>query len=61
MKKSLKALFTDNEWDLDLSKVIGFVCMVAGLVGYFKQLNGFEWIIGTGIGLLGLSKAVDGK
>lgn len=35
MKKFLKSLFTDGEWDGDLTKVLGFCIVVLGIVGWF--------------------------
>lgn len=60
MKKFFKSLFTDKTWDFDISKLIGFVCVVAGFVGYFLEKDGYQWLIGTGVGLLGVAKFTEG-
>lgn len=33
------SLFTDNDWDGDVTKVFGVVIVVVGLVGWLKGLN----------------------
>lgn len=55
----LTSLFTDKDWDLDLSKVVGFIVIGCGIAGFF--MNKDEGIImamlGFGAGLLGIAKA----
>lgn len=59
MKKFLKSLFTDKEWDFDLAKVMGFVAMVFGFTGFLmgKEQSLVMGMLGFGAGLLGISKA----
>lgn len=60
MKDFFKSLFTDREWDADITKIIGFVCIVCGVVGFFMAKSDFQWVIGFGAGLLGWKAQVDG-
>lgn len=55
-KNWLTSLFTDKEWDLDLAKVLGFVIVVAGIVGFFLGKSDFQWIIAFGSGLIATGK-----
>lgn len=59
-KNWLKSLFTDKEWDLDLSKVVGFGCVVVGIVGFFLAKEGFQWLLTFGVGLLGFKSKIEG-
>ena len=54
--KFLKSLFTDGEWDGDITKVLGFCIVIAGVVGWFKGLNDVELIIGFGATLAASGK-----
>lgn len=56
MKKWLKSIFTDNEWDADATKIFGFCIVVAGVVGFFLQKNDFQWLIGFGASLIASGK-----
>lgn len=57
MKKNwLTSLFTDREWDTDLTKVLGFIVVMAGLVGFFLGKNDFQWIVMFGSGLIATGK-----
>ena len=56
MKKFIKSLFTDREWDADLTKVLGFVIVMAGLVGFFLGKNDFQWVTVFGSGLIATGK-----
>lgn len=58
-KKKLSALFTDKDWDLDLTKIMGFVSMACGFAGFFlKYDEGLVMaMLGFGAGLLGITKA----
>lgn len=60
MNRFFKSLFTDREWDADLSKIVGFACVVCGVVGFFMGKDNFPWVIGFGAGLLGWKSQVDG-
>lgn len=57
-KNWLTSLFTDKDWDLDLSKVVGFIVIGCGIAGFF--MNKDEGIVmamlGFGAGLLGIAK-----
>ena len=54
--KFLKSLFTDIEWDGDLTKVAGLVLVALGVIGFFLEKPGFEWLIGFGGGLVSTGK-----
>lgn len=53
------SLFTDKDWDFDLAKVMGFISMACGFVGFFlKYDEGLVMaMLGFGAGLLGITKA----
>lgn len=55
-----KSLFTDKEWDFDLSKVVGFGAVVCGVVGFFLAKDGFQWLLTFGVGLLGWKSKIEG-
>lgn len=55
-KNWLTSLFTDRDWDCDLTKVLGFAIIVAGLVGFFLCKNDFQWVIAFGSGLIATGK-----
>lgn len=55
-KNWLTSLFTDRDWDLDLAKVVGFVIVVAGIVGFFLGKSDFQWIVAFGSGLIATGK-----
>lgn len=55
-KNWLTSLFTDKEWDCDITKVLGFGIVVAGLVGFFLSKADFQWIIAFGSGLIATGK-----
>lgn len=60
MKKNwLTSLFTDKDWDLELSKVVGFAVIGCGLAGFFlgKDEGVVTAMLGFGSGLLGITKA----
>lgn len=59
-KNWFTSLFTDKDWDFDLSKVLGFACVVCGIVGFFmnKETANFLGMLGFGAGLLGINKVV---
>ena len=51
-KNWLTSLFSDKEWDCDITKVLGFGIIVAGLVGFFLGKSDFQWFIAFGSGLI---------
>ena len=55
-KNWLTSLFSDKEWDCDITKVLGFVIVVAGIVGFFLGKSDFQWIIAFGSGLIATGK-----
>ena len=55
-KNWFTSLFTDREWDTDLTKVLGFAIIVAGLVGFFLEKSDFQWIVGFGSTLVATGK-----
>ena len=56
MKKIIKALFTDREWDADATKFFGFIIVVVGLVGFWLGKTDFQWIVGFGASLIASGK-----
>lgn len=55
-KNWLTSLFTDKDWDFDLSKLIGFVCVACALTGFFIGKTDYLPLLGAGTALLGISK-----
>ena len=56
-KKNLfTSLFSDREWDTDITKVLGFGIIVSGLVGFFLGKSDFQWVIAFGSGLIATGK-----
>lgn len=55
-KNWFTSLFTDREWDTDLTKVIGFAIVVAGIVGFFMEKSDFQWLMAFGSGLIATGK-----
>jgi len=56
MLNAIKSLFTDREWDADITKIIGFGVVVAGIVGFFMGKSEFQWIVAFGSGLIATGK-----
>lgn len=50
------SLVTDKDWDGDGAKFAGFVLLILGLVGFFKQLSDFQWVIAFGAAMIGTGK-----
>lgn len=46
------SLWTDREWDADLTKVAGFVITIVGLIGWWQCKPDFQWVVGFGIGAM---------
>lgn len=55
-KNWFTSLFTDKDWDSDLTKVLGFAIIVAGLVGFFLGKSDFQWVVGFGATLVATGK-----
>ena len=55
-KNWFTSLFTDREWDCDITKVIGFAIVVAGIVGFFMEKSDFQWLMAFGSGLIATGK-----
>ena len=55
-KNWFTSLFTDGQWDFDITKVLGFCIVVAGLVGFFLGKADFQWVISLGSGLIATGK-----
>ena len=55
-KNWFTSLFSDREWDFDLTKVLGFGIIVFGLVGFFLCKPDFQWVIAFGSGLVATGK-----
>ena len=51
-KNWFTSLFTDREWDFDITKVLGFCIIIAGLTGFFLEKPDFQWVISLGSGLI---------
>lgn len=56
MKKWISSLFSDREWDADLTKIFGFIITVVGLVGFFLAKPDFQWVVAFGSGLIATGK-----
>lgn len=55
-KNWFTSLFSDKEWDFDITKVLGFLIVVAGIVGFFLEKSDFQWIVAFGSGLIATGK-----
>lgn len=55
-KNWFTSLFTDSDWDFDLTKVLGFCIVVTGIVGFFLNKADFQYIIAFGAGLIATGK-----
>lgn len=55
-KNWFRSLFTDREWDADLTKIFGFCITLAGIVGFFLEKPDFQWIVAFGSGLIATGK-----
>lgn len=55
-KNWFTSLFTDREWDSDLTKVLGFGIVVTGLIGFFMGKSDFQWVVSLGAGLIATGK-----
>lgn len=51
-----RSLFSDGEWDIDSTKIFGFIVIIAGLVGFFIGKSDFQWVIAFGSGLISTGK-----
>lgn len=60
MIKAIKSIFSDKDFDADASKIIGIACTVCGIVGFFLELSEWQWLVGFGVGLLGIKAKVEG-
>lgn len=52
----MTSMFTDREWDADITKITGFALIVVGVVGFFIQKENFQWVMTFGAGLLASGK-----
>lgn len=55
-KNWFTSLFSDKEWDFDITKVLGFAVVVAGIVGFFLERSDFQWIVAFGSSLIATGK-----
>ncbi len=55
MKQIVEALFTDGDWDPDLTKILGFGLVVVGVIGWFMGKDP-AFIIGFGASLAASGK-----
>ena len=60
IKEFLNSLFSDKDFDWDLSKFVGFGCVVVGIVGFFLAKDNFQFVFLAGCGLLGWKNKVEG-
>ena len=51
-----KSLFTDGNWDADLSKVWGTITVIIGFIGFFIEKPNFEWLVAGGLSLIATGK-----
>lgn len=56
IKEVITSLFTDRQWDADLTKVVGFALIVAGVLGFFMEKGNFQWLMTFGSGLIASGK-----
>lgn len=56
IKETMKSLFSDRDWDADLTKVVGFALIVTGIVGFFMEKSNFQWLMTFGSGLIASGK-----
>ena len=56
MGKFIKAIFSDGEWDGDATKFVGFIIVGCGLGGFFASVQGFEFVLAFGAGLIATGK-----
>lgn len=54
--KQLWSLVTDRQWDLDLTKVLGLVIVVAGIVGWFRNGSDPTVVLALGSALVASGK-----
>lgn len=55
-KNWFTSLFSDREWDTDLTKVLGFAIIVVSIVGFFLEKSDFQWLVGFGSTLVATGK-----
>lgn len=55
----LKCFFTDSEYDPDMAKITGFALVIVSVVGFFLKIDGWQWLIGFGAGLIGWKSKVE--
>ena len=58
-KKTLKqiaSLFTDKDFDADITKVAGVALVACGVVGFFLALPEWSIMLGIGGGMCGVGK-----
>ena len=55
MVKVLKSLLTDSEWDPDITKVLGLVLVIVGVVGWFMGRDP-AFIVGFGAAMAASGK-----
>lgn len=49
----IHAAFSDKDWDADITKIIGFILAVCGVIGFFLAMA--DWAIMLGIGVTALA------
>ena len=55
MGKILKSLLTDGDWDPDITKVLGLVLVIVGVVGWFMGRDP-AFIVGFGAAMAASGK-----
>jgi len=54
--RQIAALFTDKDFDADITKVGGFALMICGTVGFFLALPEWSIMLGIGSAMCGIGK-----
>lgn len=60
IKEFFRSIFSDSEFDFDLSKIVGFITVTCGIVGFFLGKDNFQFIFLAGCGLIGWKAKVEG-
>lgn len=59
-KNWFTSIFTDRDWDTDASKVVGVICFICGIVGFFLEKPESVVVLGEAFALLGIAKYKEG-
>lgn len=50
--KQVASLFTDREWDADITKIAGVAIVAMGLYGWWLGKAEFQWVVGFGAAMV---------